>query len=285
MKAVVLSATFCLLAAPSAHAQALVSKQERELDQILDQIWGPRTEAQAGAKVAVPHKTDNFIDTDDGGTRRTAAEIAVYDAANPGLELDKSIITRTDKKYFFYGKDVAIATYRGHDCLGAPGNEPCFHFAATDTFVRQGGRWLQAAGQQTAISSSAPDFIAISTKNVLDVQSALDQAQIKSNTSDFDTYTADNWLMPYGKAAAVTKQKFMQDMQTFWKPASIERTDVVVRVLRWSAIVTGRVESTWTDKDGQKKTALENFTDVYGKRFRSWRRVSSHVSCISGACS
>jgi ketosteroid isomerase-like protein len=252
------------------------------ITEVINQIWsGWETNDRAAVE---RNLASQFVDTDFTGVRRGKQEVLAFLAPSPGPRTPISI-TRSAYQFQFHGTDTAVVSYRAQDCRGEQNGRPrCFRFAATDTFVLEEGRWRLAAGLQLMLPADSGDEAEVSRREVIASADAIDRAQLRNEPDVLARLLADDWTLVHARGLVVSKEKFLADVRTDWRPTNVSYGERNVALSTDGAVVSGLITWEWTGKDGEQMRATERFSDMYNRDYGRWRRTRSHVSCVAGAC-
>jgi hypothetical protein len=137
---------------------------------------------------------------------------------------------------------------------------------------------LFATAQPTAKKSSDSSQ---TKKLILELEKQGREATLKNDVEANDHLLADNWLNINPDGSVTTKAQLMELLKAgTFKISSIENDEVLVRVYRGTAIVTGR---STTRRAGQGEEIISRqvrFTRVYARPRGHWQVVSAHNSLI-----
>jgi ketosteroid isomerase-like protein len=229
---------------------------------------------------SVYHST--FTDIDFAGERRSReAVLAFFPAVRPTPNANNRAEIKISDHAFTHTKDAVVVSYLGEDSRYRDGKVVArWRFRANDTFVNEKGRWKLLAGQQALVG--VPDAKA----EILAVQDRFARAVLAGDTEAAARTMHDKWVLTAPAGWQATKQKFLKDMASFWKPTVQRYEDVKVEVFGNTAIVTGKAFFEWkSGPTGKGGSAEEQYTEVYAYfNYGQWLRVAAHHSCVKGDC-
>jgi len=270
-----------LLLGVCASGPAMAASDPRETEirshmKALGEAWESGDRAAAAAFYG-----DDFVDIAFDGSRRGKDEVLAF--IRPAKTSAAQIhFAPSDHRFVFPAADVAVVTYRNRDCRDRPEGRRCFDFSASETFVRRSGRWTLVAGQQSMI----PPDAATARADVLAVEALLRRAQLTGNAAMIEALHLPDYRLILADGRIVGYDKWVSDVRTgSWRPDAIAYSEQDVRITGDLAVVTGVARSDWRSKDGAAKFARERYTDVYAGGDNAWRKLSTHLSCLDGACS
>lgn len=247
---------------------------EAAIKQNISSLWKAwETEDRALAET-IYHP--QFTDIDMTGERRNRDAVLAYLPPTPP---NPNAANRAEIKIsdytFTHTKDTVVVSYIAEDNRYRDGNVASrWRFRANDTFINDGGKWKLLAGQQALIG--IPD----AEKEILAVQDRFTKAVLANDVSAAGRTMHDKWIFTAPAGWQVSKDKFLKDMTTFWKPTVQRYEDVKVTVLGNSAVVTGKAFFEW--KGG---SAEEQYTEFYAyQNYGRWLRIAAHHSCMKGDC-
>ncbi|MBY0283593.1 MAG: nuclear transport factor 2 family protein [Sphingomonas sp.] len=120
--------------------------------------------------------------------------------------------------------------------------------------------------------------------DVLAVERAIAQAQVKNDIATIEASLAPGYTFTLPDGKIVTRDRFVADMRTWWRPLAVENSEQQVRVIGSVAIINGKALYRWQAKGKPVEEAREQYTDTYALSDGRWQRVASHSSCLSGRC-
>lgn len=137
---------------------------------------------------------------------------------------------------------------------------------------------LALAFLAAAQAATSPDV------EVLAAERAISQAQVQNDIATIEASLAPGytWTLPDGRI--VTRDRFLADLRSWWRPLAVENSDQQVRVIGTVAIINGKALYRWQSKGKPVEEAREQYTDTYVLNGGRWLRVASHASCLSGRC-
>lgn len=259
-----------------------VSGREAAILAVTEEIWAGWETGDRGR--VEPHLATDFVDTGFRGIRRSRQDVLAFLPPRKEPRTGMKVVA-TDHRFVHLSDDVSVLTYRTEDCRTHAHGEYCIRLSVTDTFVRARG-WQLAAAHFVMLPANGDDEKSRSEQEILLAEAAADAAQVRSDVAAFGRVVSKDWTLTLGDGRVVSRIKFLADMEDFWHADKIVR-DLVVRNIRLTtdgATVTGIVSYEWRGASGEKKTAKERYTDVYERSHGVWRKVRSHVSCLSGLC-
>lgn len=119
---------------------------------------------------------------------------------------------------------------------------------------------------------------------VLAVERAISQAQVKGDFATIEASLAPGYTFTLPDGKIVTRDRFLADMRAWWRPLAVENSEQQVRVISSVAIINGKALYHWQAKGKPVEEAREQYTDTYAFNDGRWQRVASHSSCLSGRC-
>ncbi|MBY0520805.1 MAG: nuclear transport factor 2 family protein [Sphingomonas sp.] len=119
---------------------------------------------------------------------------------------------------------------------------------------------------------------------VLAAERAISQAQVKNDIATIEASLAPGYTATLPDGRIVTRDRFLADLRSWWRPLAIENSDQQVRVIGPVAIINGKALYRWQAKGKPVEEAREQYTDTYAFNDGRWQRVASHASCLSGRC-
>lgn len=265
--AVFMSQAFTSTAAPIESVEAQIKSQVAAL-------WRAWETEDRALAATVYHPA--FTDIDFAGERRNRDAVLAFLPQIPPIP---NAAKRTEIKIsdytFTHSKDVVVVSYLGEDSRSRDNKVVArWRFRANDTFINAGGTWKLLAGQQALVG--IPDAEA----EVLAVQDRFAQAVLGNDVAAAGRTMHDKWIFTAPAGWQATKQKFLQDMTSFWKPTVQRYENVKVAALGTSVVVTGRAFYEW-----RGGSAEEQYTEVYAyKSYGQWLKIAAHHSCIKGDC-
>jgi hypothetical protein len=220
-----------------------------------------------------------FIDTDMTGVRRDRAEVLAFVVPPPAdivVRIEPRDISIVAADHVMVANYVVIDTRTRKVTMTGP-SVSSVSFRTTDTFVQRGTECLLLSSQQSRIPSQhqAADVLA-TEKRIADAQVSNDVGTARQSLAEGYTFT-----LPDGKI--VTREQFLSDMQTWWRPLAVQNSEQGVRIFGNSAIVSDRAYYRWQGKE-KIEDATERYTDTYVYAAGQWQRASSHASCLAGRC-
>ncbi len=120
--------------------------------------------------------------------------------------------------------------------------------------------------------------------DVLAVERAIAQAQVKNDTATIEASLAPGYTFTLPDGKIVTRERFLADMRAWWRPLAVENSDQQVRVIGSVAIINGKALYRWQSEGKPVEEAREQYTDTYTLNDGRWQRMASHSSCLSGRC-
>lgn len=119
---------------------------------------------------------------------------------------------------------------------------------------------------------------------VLAVERAISQAQVKNDIATIESSLAPGYTFTLPDGKIVTRDRFLADMRAWWRPLAVENSEQQVRVIGSVAIINGKALYRWQSEGKPVEEAREQYTDTYALNNGRWQRMASHSSCLSGRC-
>ena len=108
------------------------------------------------------------------------------------------------------------------------------------------------------------------------------EATLNNDAKTIERLLADNWMNTNADGTVTTKVQLMEILKSNpFKIDSIEYDDVMVRVYKDAAVVTGRTTTKRKGQDNNTITRQVRFTRVYAKRDRRWQVVAAQSTPIT----
>jgi len=108
------------------------------------------------------------------------------------------------------------------------------------------------------------------------------EATLKNDIAANDRLLADNWMNINPDGSITTKAKLMELLKDgSFKIMSIDNDEVMIRVYRDAAVVTGRSTTKRAGQGSEVVARQVRFTRVYAKSKGQWRVVSAHNTLIA----
>jgi len=107
------------------------------------------------------------------------------------------------------------------------------------------------------------------------------EATLNNDAKAIERLLADDWMNTNADGTVTTKAQLMELLKSnAFKFASIEYDDVLVRVYKSAAVVTGRSTTKRTGQDNKTVTRQVRFTRVYARDGR-WQVVAAQSTPIT----
>ena len=108
------------------------------------------------------------------------------------------------------------------------------------------------------------------------------EATLNNDAKAIERLLADDWMNTNADGTVTTKAQLMELLKSSpFKIASIESDDVMVRVYKSAAVVTGRTTTKRMGQDNNTVTRQVRFTRVYAKRDGRWQVVAAQSTPIT----
>lgn len=108
------------------------------------------------------------------------------------------------------------------------------------------------------------------------------QATLNNDANVFERLLADDWLNTNANGTVTTKAQLLKLLKSdAFKFAAIEYDDVLIRIYKDTAVVTGRSTTKRAGQDNNILTRQVRFTRVYVKRDKGWQVVSAQSTPIT----
>jgi len=121
-------------------------------------------------------------------------------------------------------------------------------------------------------------------QEVLAIEKIMSDAQLKSDTKTVEKFLVPEYTFTIPNGKVITQAKLLEDMKASWKPLFIEHSEQTIQCNGPVITLRGKGLYRWQGKEGIE-FAREQYTSTYVKIEGSWKKVSSHASCLEGRCS
>lgn len=129
-----------LLALGSAQADPAVAEADAELNRLI---------MTGDAQAIAPYYAENFVLTASNGSQKDRTRM-LAEVGSPALRFSRNLTEQVQVRVL---GDTAVLTGVLHQIGSWQGHPFDFRFRVTDTWVRQGGRWVLLAGHASLIKS------------------------------------------------------------------------------------------------------------------------------------
>jgi hypothetical protein len=138
-----------------------------------------------------------------------------------------------------------------------------------------------ALAQQPVAPSGSPEQI---QRDLVQIEREIGRANLECDYKYFDKVEAEEVLFTDSAGGLTTKKEDMAGEKDCHKSHSTYDLDETrVQLYSGTAVVTGRVTTTGTSKEGQQVVHRSRFTDVFVWRDARWQVVAGHSSAIPEA--
>jgi hypothetical protein len=139
------------------------------------------------------------------------------------------------------------------------------------------------AGGQTA--PKKPDKELKTEQELMALERAIGDANVRRDKAFFERIEADEFIFTDAGGGITTKQEDVSSLDTPPNPDAPRLVSYVpdeMRVYLYdkTAVVFGRVTTTYRDKEGKEGSSQSRFTDVFVWRDDRWQLVAGHSSRI-----
>lgn len=139
------------------------------------------------------------------------------------------------------------------------------------------------AGGQTAQKKSEKELK--TEQELMDLERALGEANVRRDKSFFERIEAEEFIFTDAGGGITTKQEDVASLDTPPNPDAPRLVSYVpdeMRVYLYdkTAVVFGRVTTTYRNKEGKEGSSQSRFTDVFVWRDNRWQLVAGHSSRI-----
>ena len=140
-----------------------------------------------------------------------------------------------------------------------------------------------AAGGQTAQKKSAKELK--TEQELMALERAIGDANVRRDKAFFERIEADEFIFTDAGGGLTTKQEDVSSLDTPPNPNAPRLVSYVpdeMRVYLYdkTAVVFGRVTTTYRNKEGKEGSSQSRFTDVFVRRDGRWQLVRHHASDV-----
>jgi ketosteroid isomerase-like protein len=124
------------------------------------------------------------------------------------------------------------------------------------------------------------DHIVSEENRLLKLDNEWNESYPRRDVSALDRILADDWICIDGAGLVITKRQLLERVQSstpFLDPYKFD--EIVLRMFKDAAIVTGRLSGTKQGNDGTFNLE-QRYTRVYVKREDRWQAVATQVTIV-----
>lgn len=237
----------------------------------------------AGRNDAQVHErfwADDLIYTGSSGRRVGKADILKDLRSEPTLQRQVHTTYRAeDVRIQQYG-NTAIVAFRLVGTVARGSQTAVSHYLNSGTFLKRDGRWQVVNWQATRLPRAEDDI----KKDVMAVESALNQATLSSNVDAIEAVLDPTFVWTQRDGAQVTRQQFIDNLRSGQlKYSKLETNNVNVTAHGDTAIVRGvtvrqrsAIPGGAAQSDATPFTAY--YTTVFVNKGGEWKAVAMHSS-------